>query len=119
LEAASSETLPYWVLGGFAGLRSSELRRLEWEDISFEHKLVEVPATKSKTGRSRRLIPLRPGLDAWLAPYKGRTGKILPVSTKRLALDRARAGLTTLGVQCAPALLRQLPSCPLAGCTRP
>jgi integrase len=29
-------TLPYWLLGGFAGLRRAELERLEWKDIHFD-----------------------------------------------------------------------------------
>src|SRR5262249_18670651 len=83
LEAASADTLRYWALGGFTGLRSAELRRLEWDDVSFEHKHVEVPANKSKTGRSRRLIPLRRNLEAWLKPYKGRSGPIAPPNLRK------------------------------------
>src|SRR4029077_15495485 len=49
LEVASSETLPYWTIGGFAGLRSRELERLEWHDIDFTDKVVEVTPLKSKT----------------------------------------------------------------------
>jgi integrase len=36
LEAASEETLPYWLLGGFSGLRRAEIERLEWKDIHFD-----------------------------------------------------------------------------------
>jgi len=96
LGVASFETLPFWALGGFAGLRSAELRRLDWDDISFEQKFVAVPANKSKTGRSRRLIPLRPNLEAWLKPYKARSGPIAPPNLRRLLeADRVRAGLSS------------------------
>jgi integrase len=95
LESASPETLPYWAIGGFAGLRSAGLERLEWQDIDFEHALVEVTRSKSKTA-SRRHVSIRPALGAWLAPYRGYSkGKVCPPSLRqRLEADRARAGIT-------------------------
>jgi integrase len=96
LEAASPQTLPYWAIGGFAGLRSAELERLEWQDIDFEASLVEVTRSKSKTA-SRRHIEIRPALAAWLAPYRGRgSGKVCPRNLrKRLELDREHAGINS------------------------
>jgi integrase len=95
LDTASPKTLPYWALGAFCGLRSAELARLEWEDVSFLHKHVEVPANKSKTGRERRLIPLRANLERWLEPFRSRTGPITPINLRKLLdADRARAGLS-------------------------
>jgi integrase len=95
LETASSQTLPYWAIGGFAGLRSAELGRLEWMDIDFEAELVEVTRGKSKTA-SRRHIPIRPPLLAWLRPYRGQTsGKVCPPNLRKLLeADRRRAGIT-------------------------
>jgi integrase len=92
LEQASEETLPYWAIGGFAGLRSAELERLAWEDIHFDSDLVEVKA-KSKTG-ARRFVTMQPALRAWLASYEGRKGRVAPrMLRKRLEADRARAGI--------------------------
>jgi integrase len=50
LESASDETLPYWALGGFTGLRTAELERLDWQRsiLIFDSDLVEVKATKQK-----------------------------------------------------------------------
>jgi integrase len=93
LGAAGPETLPYWALGALGGLRSAELCRLSWEDISWTHGHVEVPALKSKTGRERRLIPLRPALKRILAPYRGRTGPLVPEAALRYRLNADRAGL--------------------------
>jgi integrase len=95
LESASSQTLPYWVIGGFCGLRSAELERLEWQDIDFEAQLVEVTRGKSKTA-SRRHVAIRPALLEWLMPYRGyRSGKVCPPNLRKLlAADRIRAGLT-------------------------
>jgi integrase len=93
LEVASSETLPYWTIGGFAGLRSRELERLEWHDIDFTDKVVEVTPLKSKTA-SKRHVTMLPPLVAWLTPYRARTGHICPVNLRtKLEADRARAGI--------------------------
>jgi integrase len=94
LETASEETLPFFALGAFAGLRTGEIERLEWRDIRFEERLVEVPALSSKTA-SRRFVTMRPNLLAWLEPsYRGRHGKVCPGDlTRRLLADRRAAGL--------------------------
>ena len=93
LETAGQETLPYWLLGGFGGLRRAEISRLEWRDIRFDSGLIEVPALKSKTA-SRRFVKIQPNLAAWLEPYRVRTGKVCPPNLrKRLEADRANAGL--------------------------
>jgi integrase len=94
LHAAEAETLPYWAIGGFAGLRSAELERLEWCDIDWERALVEVTKGKSKTAARRHII-IRPALAAWLAPYRTQSGKVCPTNLRiRLERDRARAGIT-------------------------
>jgi integrase len=93
LERATAETLPYWAIGGFAGLRSAELERLEWRDIYFDQGLIEVTASKAKTAQ-RRFVDIQPALAQWLEPYRGKRGKICPVNLRRLLLDdRERARL--------------------------
>ena len=93
LETANEETLPYWLIGGFAGLRRSEIERLEWKDVRFDSGLIEVPALKSKTA-SRRFVKIQPSLAAWLNPYKNRTGEVCPPDLRYLLeLDRLTAGL--------------------------
>jgi integrase len=93
LEHASFETLPYWLLGVFCGLRRAELERLTWEDIHFDENLVEVPAISSKTA-SRRFVAMRPNLIEWLAPYREKQALICPPSLPaRLLADRKDAGL--------------------------
>jgi integrase len=95
LEAASEETLPFWLLGGFAGLRRAEIERLEWKDIHFDSGLVEVPALKAKTA-SRRFVKIQPNLAAWLESYKDRTGKVCPPNLRKLLEeDRINAGWWT------------------------
>jgi integrase len=93
LETANDETLPYWLIGGFAGLRRSEIERLEWKDVRFDSGLIEVPALKSKTA-SRRFVKIQPALAAWLAPYKNRTSLVCPPDLRyQLELDRLTTGL--------------------------
>jgi integrase len=79
LDNASIETLPYLVLGGFAGIRTAEQIRLEWQDIDFIGGYIEIKPAKAKT-RQRRLIPMQPNLTAWLTPLKRSIG---PVFTMR------------------------------------
>ncbi|MBE2203863.1 MAG: tyrosine-type recombinase/integrase [Chthoniobacterales bacterium] len=69
--------LPFVALGGFAGLRSIEILRLEWKDIWFEKGYVEVGRDKSKTA-TRRLAPICPALAEWLKPYAKKDGPVLP-----------------------------------------
>jgi integrase len=94
LQLASSETLPYWAIGGFAGLRSAELEGLEWSDIDLGAGHVHVRALVSKTAQDR-YVTVCPALAAWLNPYRGRTEKIWPPNLRRkLEADRTRASIT-------------------------
>jgi integrase len=125
LEAASETTLPYWLLGGFAGLRRAEIERLEWKDVRFDlakHRaftqtvasgdkeaiakaekewrpsaLIEVPALKAKTA-SRRFVQIQDNLAAWLEaiPFGRPTDKVCPPNLRKLLEDdRTAAGLTS------------------------
>jgi integrase len=95
LETASEETLPFWAIGLFSGLRTAELYRLEWKNIRWDSTppLIEVTALKSKTA-TRRLIEIQPNLLAWLLPYRQRSGLVCSSKlTETLEADRKRAGL--------------------------
>ena len=69
--------VPFIALGGFAGLRTIEIIRLEWEDIWFDQGVIEVGKNKAKTA-TRRLPPILPALELWLKPYAKKTGLVLP-----------------------------------------
>jgi len=93
LESASSDMLPFWAIGAFAGLRRAELERLTWSEIDFDASVIEVKASKSKTA-SRRLVTIQPNLGAWLAPYRTRIGRVCPVNLQRkINDDRERVAL--------------------------
>jgi integrase len=93
LETAGSDTLPFWAISAFTGVRRAELERLTLAEIDFEAGVVEVKASKSKTA-SRRLVTIQPNLRAWLAPYRTCIGRVRPVNLQRkINDDRERAGL--------------------------
>lgn len=68
--------VPFVALGGFAGLRTIEILRLEWEDIWFDQDVIEVGKDKAKTA-TRRLPPILPALKAWLQPLAKKSGPVL------------------------------------------
>jgi integrase len=81
LDAAPDEMRPVVALQALGGLRLQEALRLDWSDVWRVPGHVEVASGKAKT-RQRRLVTICPALEAWLAPYRGRTG---PLSTDGLA----------------------------------
>ncbi len=94
LNEASDELRPCLALGGFAGLRSEEILRLEWSDVERRPGFIEIAAAKAKT-QARRLVPLADNLGSWLAESsQSSTGKLWPYSkpyffeTLRDTLDR-------------------------------
>jgi integrase len=93
LECASSDMLPFWTIGAFAGLRRAEIERLTWNEVDFDAGVIEVKASKSKTA-SRRLVTIQPNLRQWLAPYRRSIGRVCPVNLQRkINEDRERAKL--------------------------
>ena len=96
LEAATRTTrdvVPMLAIGAFAGLREAEIQRLDWSEIDLARGHIEIKAAKAKSAR-RRIIPIQPNLAAWLRPYAGLTGRVVPAGARR-KLDRVRkvAGL--------------------------
>lgn len=85
LLAAHARILPLIAIGGFAGIRSAEVERLNWEDIKWDRGHIEIAGWKSKTA-ARRLVPLPDNLKAWLAPWREETGPILSISDASGAL---------------------------------
>lgn len=64
-------------LGAFAGLRSSEMMRLEWNHIGA--KYITLGAEKNKTA-TRRLVPILPPLAEILASMPRDEGKVFNIS---------------------------------------
>ena len=76
ISAAPAEVKLYLAIAAFSGARASEILRLDWDDVNFERGHIVVAAHKAKTA-TRRLIPIQPNLMQWLAPYRGRKGRIV------------------------------------------
>jgi integrase len=86
LLAANARILPLIAIGGFAGIRSAEILRLDWEDIKWDRGHIEIAGSKAKTA-ARRLVPLTDNLKAWLATWRGETGKIIAITDYAGALN--------------------------------
>jgi integrase len=86
LLAAHARILPLIAIGAFAGIRSAEICRLNWEDIKWDRGHIEIAGKKAKTA-ARRLVPLPENLKAWLAPWCGETGKIISIADYAGALS--------------------------------
>ncbi len=84
------ELVPWFVLGLFAGLRPEETVRLDWADIDFDRRQIDLPAKKAK-GRTRRIIPMEPNLIEWLKPYRPVGGNGKAVSNFRWHFQVYRA----------------------------
>ena len=87
LRHVTDSVLPALLLGGFAGLRTSEIPKLAWSDIHWSQGLITVPR-KTKTGP--RLVPLMDNLRAWLEPLAGE-GPILRVVHSTIISGQMRA----------------------------
>lgn len=89
IAAADDRILPMIVIGGFAGLRHAEIARLEWQDVDLEEGFIEVKAENAKTD-TRRIVPLRENLKAFLRPLAKKSGKVVSlVNTTKLLLKTA------------------------------
>ncbi len=93
------------LLGGFAGLRTEEVERMDWSHINTKSGQIHVVpgAMKDSGGFDQRIVdftePLR-RRKAWLAKQKG---KIIPVASETLHTHRRRA--------CAPVLTEWPDNC--------
>jgi len=77
LEHVTEEFLPYMVIGAFAGLRQSELARLNWTHIG--PKYIKVPPAAHRV-KSTRLVAITPNLKRWLSTCRKVEGKVVPFS---------------------------------------
>jgi len=78
LNAAGNDVLPYLALGAFAGIRTAEIQRLDWQEINFENGYIEIKKAKAKT-KGRRLIKMQPNLIEWLKTVAKPSGLVTPL----------------------------------------
>jgi integrase len=90
LEHVSARWLPCLAIGLFAGLRKSEILRLDWsafkwEMLDRENHPAPVIAVSRKIARKirvDRLVPILPNLMTWLEPFRTRVGQLYPGNFK-------------------------------------
>jgi integrase len=97
LNKADKRLVPFLAIGAFTGLRHAEIARLDWSEIELAdgagESFIEVRADKAKT-QTRRLVPVKDNLKAWLMPYRKTAGKVCPFenTTKQLLKTAAVTG---------------------------
>ena len=93
LAESKHDVRAFLAIGLFAGLRVSEIKRLDWSDVDLAGGYVHVSAKKSKT-RSRRIVPILDALRAWIAPVAKTSGPIIqPNFRRRSTAVREAAGI--------------------------
>lgn len=84
--------VPALAIGFFAGLRTSEIGGLDWEQVDFNNKRITVLSTVAKKRRTR-YVTMMDNLTAWLLPYRRKSGLVAPDGQKwRSRLDAIREG---------------------------
>jgi integrase len=73
---ARNDMIPFLAIGAFAGLRTAEIQRLDWSEVHYEDRFIEVKAAKAKTA-SRRIVPISANLAAWLKDFVKPTGRVM------------------------------------------
>jgi integrase len=91
LKHASESLLPVLVLGGFAGLRTSETRHICWEHVHWDSGVITVP--RGKTGE--RLAPLMDNAAEWLrlirAGARTKDGPVVGLASSSVSNGMLRA----------------------------
>ena len=80
LKNAPIELIPALALGGFAGLRPEEIKKITWEDYLKSEDKIPMSADITKTSLVR-FVPKKAALRYWLGKVPNRTGKMLTIST--------------------------------------
>lgn len=81
LEHVSYRWRPWMAIGAFAGLRTSEIFRLQWSAVKFEGKCIAVSRRVAKKVRISRKVPMSDNLIAWLEPWKDAVGPLYQAKT--------------------------------------
>lgn len=76
LEHIGPRWLPWMALGAFAGMRTSEIFRLEWDAFKWDERVIAVRRSVARKVKVSRLVPISETLHAWLAPYREHTGPL-------------------------------------------
>lgn len=92
---ASGDVLGYIAFGGFAGLRESEIQRLDWRQVKRTDRVIDLRG--GKTPAARRLVTILPALERVLAAFADKTaGPVCePGFIRRLKTFKAKLAAET------------------------
>jgi integrase len=99
LAEVEGDILAYLAIGGFAGLRDAEIRRLQWEDVRRDVGELDLSGRITKTAASRA-VTILPVLAHYLESFAFEHGPICKTGfTRRLQEFKARMGKPVEGVR--------------------
>jgi len=81
--ANSVGLLPFVAIGLFAGLRSTEIQRLDWQAVKLAERSIIVGSEVAKK-RSRRVVEINDALAAWLTPCAKAAGMVVGLREDQL-----------------------------------
>ncbi len=98
LEAEMADPIRAWLLlGGFSGLRSIEIRRMDWQDVDAKNGQIFVrpDVAKQTDGLLERIVDFTEPLKKRADFFQGRSGGIVPKMASAFYKERKRlvAGL--------------------------
>ena len=77
LHRAPLGLVPTLAIGAFAGIRSEEIKRLDWSDVNLGEGFIQIKSSTAKT-KVRRLAPVSNNLRGWLASCTREAGPVCP-----------------------------------------
>ena len=92
LTSSRPKLIPWIAIAAFAGLRTSEIMRLDWSNVYLERKTVDIPAEKAKT-QSRRSVPLCDAAILWLRPHAKDKGRVTPYAQENKVIAAIKSDL--------------------------
>lgn len=118
-EKVDPEICGLLALGAFAGMRSSAISRLAWEELDFKNRAILTPAAKTKKGRRQFIEGLPDNLWAWLEKTPK---KAFRMTTRQFAHRReaafSRAGLLVTRTAAKASKGKLQPKSPPKNCLR-
>lgn len=99
LAEAEGDVLAYLAIGGFAGLRDAEIRRLTWEDVRRDVGEIDLSGRITKTAASRA-VTILPVLAHYLEAFAFEKGPVCKAGfERRLKMFKARLESPVEGVR--------------------
>ena len=83
IRCAPVEVVPFFAIGLFAGLRVSEIERLDWKHINLAERSIDLSWFPTKTLQPR-FVPICDKLAGLLEPFARAEGRVSPPNLQRL-----------------------------------